>query len=60
MSAAIASASVFLLRRRVSKNWIDYRSSDHDLTNKVIVITGGILALALKQQRISLGVMPES
>eukprot|EP00560_Eucampia_antarctica_P009775 CAMPEP_0197828796 /NCGR_PEP_ID=MMETSP1437-20131217/5320_1 /TAXON_ID=49252 ORGANISM="Eucampia antarctica, Strain CCMP1452" /NCGR_SAMPLE_ID=MMETSP1437 /ASSEMBLY_ACC=CAM_ASM_001096 /LENGTH=356 /DNA_ID=CAMNT_0043430175 /DNA_START=128 /DNA_END=1201 /DNA_ORIENTATION=+ len=40
-AATIVSASVYLVRHRVSKKWIDYRSSHHDLTNKVILITGG-------------------
>lgn len=39
--SAIVGASGFLFRRRISKKWIDYRSIQHDLTDKVIVITGG-------------------
>ena len=46
ISAAIASASAYLVRRRISKKWIDYRSSHHDLTSKVILITGGNTGLA--------------
>eukprot|EP00980_Cylindrotheca_fusiformis_P016968 scaffold5159_cov112-Cylindrotheca_fusiformis.AAC.22 len=41
VTSVIAGASVLLFRRRISKKWIDYRSVEHDLTDKVIVITGG-------------------
>jgi NAD(P)-dependent dehydrogenase (short-subunit alcohol dehydrogenase family) len=48
ISAAIASASAYLVRRRISKKWIDYRSSHHDLTSKVILITGGNTGLGFE------------
>eukprot|EP00980_Cylindrotheca_fusiformis_P024572 scaffold12111_cov69-Cylindrotheca_fusiformis.AAC.1 len=41
VTSAIAGASALLYRRHISKNWIDYRSVEHDLTDKVILITGG-------------------
>lgn len=42
-AAAILGASALLLRRSVSRKWIDYRSSqrDKDLTGQVYVVTGG-------------------
>ena len=39
--ASLAGGSTFLLRRKISKKWIDCRTVDCDLTGKVIVITGG-------------------
>jgi len=43
VSAAILGASAFLLRRSVSRKWIDYRSCqrDRDLTGSVYIVTGG-------------------
>lgn len=48
VSAAIVGVSAYLLRRRVSRKWIDYRSQEHDLTNKLIVITGGNTGLGFE------------
>jgi len=45
---AIASGSAYLLRRRISKKWIDLRKSPHDLTNKTILITGGNAGLGFE------------
>ena len=39
--ASLAGGSTFLLRRRISRKWIDCRTVDCDLNGKVIVITGG-------------------
>ncbi len=50
-AATLASASVYLLRRRISKKWIDYRSEHHDLTNNVILITGGNTGLGYAAAR---------
>ena len=38
---AAIGGSTILLRRRISRNWIDCRKVNHDLEGKVIVITGG-------------------
>jgi NAD(P)-dependent dehydrogenase (short-subunit alcohol dehydrogenase family) len=41
ISAAVFGTSAYLLRRRISKQWLDYRSTPHDLSGKTIFITGG-------------------
>lgn len=41
VSAAVFGTSVYIARRLISRKWIDYRSVEHDLNGKVIIVTGG-------------------
>jgi NAD(P)-dependent dehydrogenase (short-subunit alcohol dehydrogenase family) len=42
---AIFGASAFVLRRRISRSWIDLRHKQYDLNGKTIIITGGNIGL---------------
>lgn len=64
ITALVGASSLYFLRRRISRNWIDMRSTPPmDLNNQVIVITGGNVGLgyetakdlALRKARVVLG-----
>lgn len=40
-AAAIVGIGAYYLRRRMARTWIDVQSDPTDLTNKVVIITGG-------------------
>lgn len=48
VAAALGASSLFYLRRRVSRNWINLRSKEFDLSDKLVVVTGGNVGLGFE------------
>jgi len=48
VASILGASSLYYMRRRISRNWIDLRSKEIDLSGKLIIITGGNVGLGFE------------